>query len=66
MKIRRLVLIAVIAALVLLSWYAWGPSHTPPGQPALASLTKENFSSFKDSFNDASDRIRMVLLLSPT
>lgn len=63
---RRVGLVVVIVALFALAWYAWGPSHTPQGQPALASLTNENFSSFKKSFNEASDRIRVVLLLSPT
>jgi hypothetical protein len=29
-------------------------------------LNTDNFSSFKESFNEASDRIRVVLLLSPT
>jgi len=66
MKFRRVALIVVIVAFIALAWYAWGPSHTPQGQPPLASLNNDNFSSFKDSFNEASDRIRIVLLLSPT
>ena len=66
MKFRRVALVVVIVALLALAWYAWGPSHPPQGQPALTSLNNDNFSSFKDSFNEASDRIRIVLLLSPT
>ena len=66
MKTRWFVAVVVIAAFVALAWYAWGPSHTPPGQPPLRSLPNNDMSSFKDSFNEASDRVRIVLLLSPT
>ena len=63
---RRVGLVVVIVALLALAWYAWGPAHTPHGQPPLTSLNSDNLSSFKESFNQASDRIRVVLLLSPT
>jgi hypothetical protein len=66
MKPRWFVAVLVIAAFVALAWYAWGPSHTPQGQPPLTSLASDNIASFKDSFNDAADRVRIVLLLSPT
>ena len=63
---RRVGLVVVIVALLALAWYAWGPSHTPQGQRPLVSLNSDNYSSFKDSFNEASDRPRVVMLLSPT
>jgi hypothetical protein len=66
MKGRWFVAVLVIAVVVALAWYAWGPSHTPNGQPPLRSLTNDDISAIKDSFNDADDRVRIVLLLSPT
>jgi hypothetical protein len=50
----------------VLYWYYWGSSRTPPGQPPLTSLTPGNLDQFRRVFNDAADRIRLVLLLSPT
>ena len=47
-------------------WYYWGSSRTPNGQPPLTSLTLSNLDHFKQVFNDATDRARLVLLLSPT
>jgi hypothetical protein len=47
-------------------WYYWGSSRTPPGQPPLTSLTASNLDQFQRQFNDAADRVRLVLLLSPT
>jgi hypothetical protein len=35
-------------------------------QAPLMTLTSENFSSFKESFNAASEETRVVALLSPT
>jgi hypothetical protein len=61
--IFRLVL-AVLAGVMY--WYYWGSSRTPSGQPPLTSLTPSNLGQFQRVFNDAADRIRLVLLLSPT
>ena len=47
-------------------WYYWGSSRTPRGQPPLTSLTTSNLDQFKRAFNDAADRTRLVLLVSPT
>lgn len=66
MKRKWFVAVIVIAAFGALAWYAWGPSYTPNGQPPLRSLANNDISAFKDSFNDAADRVRIVLLLSPT
>ena len=66
MKRRWFVAVVVIAAFGALAWYAWGPSHTPNGQPPLRTLANNDIYAFKDSFNDAADRVRIVLLLSPT
>jgi hypothetical protein len=47
-------------------WYFWGWSRSPQGQPPLTSLTPGNLDQFKREFNNAADRTRLVLLLSPT
>ena len=55
-----------IIAVLLIVWYLWLSKGTPPGQPPLTSLTPENFEHFRLEFNNAADRARLVLLLSPT
>lgn len=60
----RYVLFCFVAFAVV--WYFWGWSRTPKGQPPLISLTPSNFDQFKHEFNNAADRTRLVLLLSPT
>jgi len=63
-KPRYITLWLVIALALVVYWYYWGSS--PPGQPPLTSLTPMNLDQFKHAFNDAADRARLVLLLSPT
>lgn len=58
-------LVAAILAITIF-WYYWGSSRPPHGQPPLTSLTPSNLDQFKKSFNEATDRTRLVLLLSPT
>jgi hypothetical protein len=60
----KYVLLCVIAFAVV--WYFWGWNHTPPGQPPLTSLTPDTLAQFKHDFDNAADRTRLVLLLSPT
>jgi hypothetical protein len=57
-------LVGIIAALLIV-WYLWLSKGTPPGQPALTSLTQNNIDQFKHDFNGAGDEARLVLLLSP-
>ena len=54
--------VALIGALV----YFYGGGQVPPGQVALQSLTTQNVSEIKYSFNAAKDQVRVLLLLSPT
>jgi hypothetical protein len=56
--------LCVIACAVV--WYFWGWSRPPKGQPSLTLLTQNNIDQFKLDFNNATDRPRLVLLLSPT
>jgi hypothetical protein len=63
---RKAVVIGVPVLLVALAgWYDVGGHATPAGQPQLATLAPESF-SLKAEFNRAADRVRLVVLLSPT
>jgi hypothetical protein len=67
MKRQKVFVAAVLVALAaLVGWSFIGGHRTPAGQPALATLDSDSFSSFKAEFNDSTDRIRLVVLLSPT
>jgi hypothetical protein len=64
---RKLALVAAAGlVLALIAWHVWGPSHTPGAQPPLTILAAGNFDQFERAFNDAPDRARLILLLSPT
>lgn len=39
---------------------------TPRPQPPLADLNAQSLDAFRESFNSASDQVRIILLLSPT
>ncbi len=58
--------VAALALALFVFWYLWGWSRSPQGQPPLRSLTSGNLDQFKREFNNAADRNRLVLLLSPT
>jgi hypothetical protein len=61
---RRTVLF-VIAAVVLAGALAYGlfAHRSPDGQPPLAEM---DLAAFKAEFNHASNRTRVIVLLSPT
>ena len=63
-KQKYIVLPLVVALALVVYWYYWGSS--PRDQPPLTSLTPINLDQFKQAFNGAADRARLVLLLSPT
>jgi hypothetical protein len=65
-KIKYAFWLVGIVAAFLIVWYLWLSKGTPPGQPALASLTPTNFENFRQEFNGNADRARLILLLSPT
>jgi hypothetical protein len=66
--VRKKLLLGAAAgvAMALLVWQVWGPSHTPRAQPPLTILTAGNFDQFEKAFNEAPERARLILLLSPT
>ena len=66
MKPKRIIIVTLSAALVLLAWYLWGPTSVPPGQEPLTVLSEQNFAQFQNAFDSAGDAPRLVLLLSPT
>src|SRR6266849_5327568 len=55
----------VSVGLLSVGWYLWGSKRAPYGQPPLTSLTPNNLDQFRSTFNDAADRARLMLLLSP-
>lgn len=58
---------AVLAVLVLgVAWHLWGPTRVPDGQPALVSLVSANFAGFQRDFNENANKVRVVVMLSPT
>jgi hypothetical protein len=70
MKRRSLLLllfIFIVAALAgAFAWYLWGERHTPAGQPPLATLSAASLETFRSEFNSHADKVRIVVLLSPT
>jgi hypothetical protein len=56
----------VLTVVLCASWYYWSAGGSPSGQPPLRSLTEATFSGFVQEFNQAADRLRLLLLLSPT
>lgn len=60
--LRELAAVAVLTSGLV----ACGPGIAPAGQPPIAVLTAQTFETARQAFNQASDRPRVVLLLSPT
>jgi hypothetical protein len=54
------------AALVAGAYHRLGSRRTPAGQPPLARLDSETYHEFRDAFNAADGRTRLVAMLSPT
>ncbi|HVP48238.1 MAG TPA: hypothetical protein VMT32_16710 [Bryobacteraceae bacterium] len=64
---RKSVLAAILAlAFVGALVYFNGGGQVPSGQAPLQSLTPQNLTEIKNSFNAATDDVRVLLLLSPT
>lgn len=66
---KRVWISGVIVAVLAISGYLlWTgvPGKTPPGQMPLVELNTAAMDAMKADFNRASDRIRVIALLSPT
>ena len=68
MKRRSLVLVLFLVAALAggFSWYLWGERRTPAGQPPLAALSAASLDTLRSEFNSHADKVRIVVLLSPT
>ena len=64
---KKLLIIVAIAAIGVgyLAYYLYGGSTVPTGQQPLVRLT-DSLSTLKDSFNDSSNSVRVIVMLSPT
>ncbi len=67
MSLRTVILsaVAIFAVFVVARLYLSG-HQVPEGQPPLGDLNTVSLDSLKRDFNRNSDRIRIILLLSPT
>jgi len=68
-QVKRAIRFLVLAALLGLAYagyYALAPAPTPQGQLALTSLGGAGFAAFEQMFDDATERVRVVGLFSPT
>ena len=63
---KKTLLAALAAALLFAAYYAYAPRHVPANQAPLASITSESFPEIQQAFNGAADRVRLLVLLSPT
>jgi hypothetical protein len=66
MRLRRIVVIAMVLVLAGLVYYFYGGSEVPPGQHPLLSINSGNFDQLRRDFNEARGAVRVVTLLSPT
>ena len=70
MRALKALLVAALAiVLVGVSLFAWvklAPRKVPAGQPPLLTLGPDSLPGFRDTFNAAENRARILALLSPT
>jgi hypothetical protein len=66
MKLKTVLLIAVIAVAVGGAFYLYGGHSTPKGQQALVNISSDDLTSLKNAFNNSASSVRVLLMLSPT
>ena len=67
--LKALLLVALAIVLLGVALFAWvkvAPREVPAGQPPLLTLGKGSLPGFRDTFNAAENRARILVLLSPT
>jgi hypothetical protein len=66
MSRKHVVLAVLVAAAILAGWEEFRPRErvTPAGQPALVEL--QSAQPLQRAFNDVSNEVRVIVLLSPT
>ena len=56
-----------LAAVVLaFAWYLFSARSTPAGQPPLATIAGDSLAILRADFNRNADKVRVIVLLSPT
>ena len=64
---RRVLILAPLVVISLaIAWYGLVGRHAPAGQPALATLDGTSLATLRSDFNRDADKIRVIVLLSPT
>jgi hypothetical protein len=63
---KRVPWLVGLGVVLFVSWYFLWSGRTPKGQPPLTYIPPDNPAQFKQAFDGAADKARMVLLLSPT
>lgn len=69
MRKHSFLIVALALSLLLVGvggWFVLTDQRVPSGQASLTSLDNASVDVVKDQFNRSADRIRIVLLLSPT
>jgi len=67
MSSRTMVLLATAAIVLLIAARFYLSGHqVPAGQPPLGDLDSGSLDTLKSDFNRSSNRVRVILLLSPT
>ena len=64
-KVTAAIFIVIAIGLLLFLYFFWG-SSVPAGQQPLVHLNNENFGALKNQFNNSSNEIRVLVMLSPT
>jgi hypothetical protein len=66
MKSTWAILLAAVVGVVLGGIYFTRTGHSPAGQPSLVEINSATLSALQSDFNRTSDKLRVILLLSPT
>ncbi len=67
MSLRTALLLATAAiVMIFVARFYFSGHQVPAGQPALAEINGASLAILKSDFNQNSDRLRLILLLSPT
>jgi len=66
MKRTLSIVLAAAGVVILGGVYFTRTGHAPAGQPALVEMNGSALSALQAEFNRTSDKLRVILLLSPT
>jgi hypothetical protein len=66
MKRGRSIVLAAVAVVVLGGIYFTRTGDAPADQPSLVEVNNATLAAMRDEFNRTADKLRVILLLSPT